>query len=79
MSNEEIKSIFNEVHNVFWVKWREKILDRESCEWEEFLQDGGRLMEKYNYCPLVTRNVNELIGEMSDRMEAMERDAGYKK
>lgn len=35
-------------------------------------------MEKYNYSPLVTRIVAELIGEMSERMEAVERDARKK-
>ena len=46
MSNEEIKNVFNEVHNVFWVKWRDIVA--------------------------------ELIGEMSERMEAVERDARKK-
>ena len=35
-------------------------------------------MKKYSYCSLVIKNVNELIGEMTDRMEAMERDARKK-
>lgn len=78
MSNEEIKNVFNEVHNVFWVKWRDRVLDRESPDWKQFLQEGGKLMEKYNYSPLVTRIVAELIGEMSERMEAVERDARKK-
>ena len=78
MSNEEIKNIFNEVHNVFWIKWRDRVLDRESPDWKQFLQEGGKLMEKYNYSPLVTRIVAELIGEMSERMEAVERDARKK-
>ena len=78
MTNDEIKNIFNDVHNVFWVKWRNKVLERGSYEWEQFIQDGNELMGKYSYCSLVTRNVGELIGEISERMEAMERDARKK-
>lgn len=78
MSNEDIKNILNDVHNIFWVKWRNKVLERGSKEWDQFVQDGGDLMQKYSYCSLVTRNVNELIGEMVDRMEAKERDARKK-
>lgn len=78
MTNDEIKNILNDVHNVFWVKWRNKVPERGSYEWEQFIQDGGELMKKYSYCSLVTKSVNELIGEMTDRMEAMERDARKK-
>ena len=78
MTNDEIKNILNDVHNAFWVKWRNKVPERGSYEWEQFIQDGGELMKKYSYCSLVIKNVNELIGEMTDRMEAMERDARKK-
>ena len=78
VTNDEIKNILNEVHNIFWVKWRNKVPERGSYEWEQFIQDGGELMKKYSYCSLVIKNVNELIGEMTDRMEAMERDARKK-
>ena len=74
MANDDIKNILNDVHNIFWVKWRNKVLERGSYEWEQFIQDGNELMKKYSYCSLVVRNVGELIGEMSERMEAVERD-----
>lgn len=78
MSNEDIKNILNDVHNVFWVKWRNKVLERGSREWDQFVQDGGDLIQKYSYCPLVIKNVNELTEEMIDRMREMERDARKK-
>lgn len=78
MTNEEIKNILNDVHNVFWVKWRNKVPERGSYEWEQFVQDGGDLMEKYSYCSLVIKNVNELTEEMINRMREMERDARKK-
>lgn len=74
MSNEEIKNMFNEIHNVFWKKWRDNVPARDSKEWEVVIQEGKDLMKKYKHCPLVVCNVRELIGEMSDRMEGDVRD-----
>ena len=75
MSNEEIKNMFNEIHNVFWKKWRDNVLARDSVDWEVIVKEGKDLIKKYNHCPLVVCNVRELIGELSNRMERSEKNA----
>jgi hypothetical protein len=34
MLNEEIKNMFNEIHNAFWKKWRDNVPARDSKDWE---------------------------------------------
>lgn len=73
MSNEEIRSMCNDVFNIWWTKWRDKSPARKAEDWDKFVKEGEKLIEKYNRCPMVTRNVSELIGEMSERMQEEER------
>ena len=47
MTNEEIKVLCHETHNVFFKKWRDKDLAPDSKEWEEVFNDVCVLLKKY--------------------------------
>lgn len=47
MTNEEIKVLCHEAHNVFFKKWRDVDLTPDSERWEELFADVTELLRKY--------------------------------
>ena len=47
MSNEDIMQLMNDAHNVFFKKYRNLGMTRDSPEWDECFKDLNALMEKY--------------------------------
>ena len=47
MTNDEIKILLHETHNVFFKKWRSKSLSPDSDEWDDVVKDACDLLNKY--------------------------------
>lgn len=47
MSNDDIKMLMHESHNVFFGKYKNKNLNKDSPEWEDVISDANALMKKY--------------------------------
>ena len=48
MNNEQMKEIFWQTYNVFWNKWKNVLLTRQSPEWDEIVEEGRELIKKYH-------------------------------
>ena len=48
MTNEDIKNLMNDTHNIFFKKWRNHIPNRaDSVEWDLIIADINKLLRKY--------------------------------
>lgn len=68
MSNDEIGTLCQEVFLVFWAKWRDQGLPKDSPKWDEMVEEGRKIMEKYGSCRLVCDIVGDLIEILDQRM-----------
>lgn len=72
MDNDQVKEIFWQTYNVFWNKWKKVPLTRQSSEWDEIVEEGWEIMERY-HCDLCNHMVSDLIQIMKERYEEDER------
>lgn len=47
MTNEDVKQLMNDAFNVFFAKYRNLDMTRDSPQWDECFKDLNSLMEKY--------------------------------
>ena len=71
MTNQEIREIFDQAYNVFWMKWRDKPLLPEMDMWDLVLLDAGAIMERYN-SELCKDMVTALVVELDNRSKERE-------
>ena len=67
MDNKIISEIFNQVHNVWWKKWRDKPLHKDSPEWSAIVSEAGNIMEKFDFHPIVVHLIQDLLDELEGR------------
>lgn len=72
MDNGQVKEVFWQTYNVFWNKWKNVKLDRQSPEWEEIVAEGRELIGKY-HCDLCSHMVSDMIQILKERYEEVER------
>lgn len=65
MTNEEVKQGFNVIYNDFWLKYRDRQLQKESDEWERMCTAAIVLMRKY---PFAKEMIANLLTELDQRM-----------
>lgn len=73
MTNQEIKEIFNEVYNVFWIKWRDKPLMPDMDIWDLVILDGAAIMDKHD-SQLCRDMVTALVEELNSRSKERAKD-----
>lgn len=66
MDNEMVKGIFWKGYNWFWNKWKDEVLPRESCRWDEVVEDVKTVMEKHD-CRMCRQIVLALLTELEER------------
>ena len=71
MTNQEIREIFNQAYNIFWMKWRDKPLLPEMDMWDLVLLDAGAIMERHN-SELCKSMVTALVVELDNRSKERE-------
>ena len=86
MTNRDISSIFNEVYNQFWMKWRDNVPARGSIDWDILmgeaeiikLRHGTHLVRKWEG-PVPTMEEEPvaapIVNWFMDELEARERAA----
>ena len=67
MDNKTIAQAFNDVHNVWWRKWRDKPWGRHDPVWDVIKQEAYELLDKYNHAPLVVHMIRDLMDELEER------------
>lgn len=72
MTNEQVEKGFNEVYNQFWRRYRDRVPDRNSDEWERFSTYSVVLQKKY---PFLQDAIIRMVIELDERM----RGRGYEK
>lgn len=72
MNNEQMKEIFWQTYNVFWNKWKNVPLTRQSPEWDEIVEEGRELIKKY-HCDICSHMVSDMIQILKERYEDEER------
>lgn len=65
MTNDKVKKGFDEIYNKFWLKYRDKQLQRESDEWERIHSQAIILMKKYSFAK---ETIVNLLTELDRRM-----------
>ena len=71
MTNDEVKSGFEEVYNGFWIDYRDKQIPKQSEEWERIKSRGAMLKKKY---PFLAATVTEMETELDQRMRRREQN-----
>lgn len=68
LSDQKIREMFHEVHNVFWRRWRERRLDvHDETSWEQASKEAEALNKKYGECDLICHMTADLLLELSER------------
>lgn len=47
MKNTDVMALMNDIHNVFFKKYRDMELSPDSTAWDDIVADAGKLMDKY--------------------------------
>ena len=70
-SHDEIRNIFNETYNVFYVKWKDI---SDLSKWDDLMQDVRDLNNKYPYslCEKILLGLIEIIEDKFKRRQANE-------
>ena len=66
MDNEQVREVFCQVYNVFWNKWKNEVLPRESDRWDEVVQDVRKIMTDYD-CRMCHKIILALLTELEER------------
>ena len=66
MNNGQVRDIFSQVYNVFWNKWKNEVLPRETDRWDEVMQDVRQIMREYD-CRMCHKIVMALLTELEER------------
>ena len=72
MSNDTIKTLMNDVHNVFFKKWRDHVPDRNSLEWDMVIEDVNALFEKYGNDERTNQMILWFLERLEERMRSQE-------
>lgn len=68
MDNQTISTLFNDVYNKWWMRWRNADLDAHQEElWNKVMMEVSDLEEKYNHCELVCSMLTSLVMELDRR------------
>lgn len=71
MTDEQVRNGFNEVHNVFWKKYKNHVPSKDSEEWDHITAWSSELQNKY---PFLKETIIELTIELDQRMRRGDKD-----
>lgn len=67
MDNKTITAALNQIHNVWWKKWRDKDLDKDSPAWEDVTKEAGAILDEFDHHPFVVHLIQDLLDELERR------------
>lgn len=74
LTDQEVKGIYNDVYNSFWLRYYHRVPIPQSEEWEQIVEQEKGLRKKYRNCPLVVHQIQNLM----DQLEARSRKGARK-
>lgn len=72
LSDQAVRTLFQDIYNGFWLKWRHRVPAANSTEWEIIVSEAGRLMERYGH----DERTDEMILWMLERLNERSKRIG---
>lgn len=69
MTNEEIRQGFIEVYNEFWCRYKDRIPEKHSSEWDRIYDQYVALRKKYPFFAEVLKNLLIEVDERARKKE----------
>lgn len=74
MTNKQVSDIFVDVYNGFWMKYRDRLPEKDdTAGWDAIVEEGKALMKKHG-CQLATDMVSDFLTIMDQRMRERDKD-----
>ena len=67
LTDQEVKGIYNDVYNSFWLRYYHRVPDPQSEGWEQIVEQEKKLRGKYKNCPLVVHQIQNLMDQLEAR------------
>lgn len=74
LSNDVIKNLMNDVHNCFFKKWRDRVPERDSADWDILVQDTNELLAKYGNDKRANQVILWFLERLEERMKENEKE-----
>ena len=71
MTDDEAARACKDIYNGFWLKWRQRRLDRHSPEWDTLYGEVRILYERYSF-PLARGMMKAFLEELEERVRERE-------
>lgn len=65
MTDQDVQNAFDDVYNKFWLNYRNKVIPKDSEEWERLHNWAVDLMKKY---PFMQQIIAEMVTEINQRL-----------
>lgn len=67
MENREIAELIGEIYNVWWNRWKQRVIPRGSPAWEMVTQEAGQILDRHQRHPLAVHLIQGLLDELEER------------
>lgn len=67
MENDTIRSLLNDAHNIFFRKWRDRVPEPDSEEWDSIVTEVCELEKKYGNNERANRLILWFLDELDER------------
>lgn len=74
LSNDVIKNLMNDAHNCFFKKWRDRVPERDSADWDILVQDTNELLAKYGNDEHANQVILWFLERLEERMKENEKE-----
>lgn len=74
IDNKTVTDIFNQVHNIWWKKWRDRVPGRHDPEWAIITAEAKEILDRYGRHPLAVHLVQDLLDELEERSRNAEEE-----
>lgn len=76
LSNDAIKNLMNDVHNCFFKKWRDRVPERDSADWDVIVLETSNLLVKYGNDERTNQIILWFLERLEERMKENEKERG---
>ena len=75
MDNQMISKVLDRVYNGWWLRWRRKVIPKDSPVWEDVTREAGAILNEFNHHPFVVHLIQDLLDELERRSRDGEKRA----
>ena len=76
LSDHELMAVNDAVYNGFWRRYRGRVPERQSSEWDRIEQHAEQLVQRFGHHPLVVHQVQDFLDQLEIRCSGKEGDVG---